>query len=61
MVMLFLVKPILFKFLQSDAVKKLVIDLLRKLATKTDNTVDDRMVDFIEANLFPSGKPVADA
>ncbi|HSG62036.1 MAG TPA: hypothetical protein VLA24_11470 [Pseudomonadales bacterium] len=59
--MIALVRPILFGFLQSKAVKKLVIDLLRALASKTDNTVDDRMVDFIQANLFPEQKPVADA
>ena len=59
--MIALVRPVLFSFLQSKAVKKLVIDLLRALATKTDNTVDDRMVDFIEANLFTEQKPVADA
>jgi hypothetical protein len=59
--MIALVRPVLFSFLQSKAVKKLIIDLLRALATKTDNTVDDRMVDFIQANLFPEQKPVADA
>ena len=59
--MIALVRPVLFSFLQSKAVKKPVIDLLRALATKTDNTVDDRMVDFIEANLFSEQKPVADA
>ena len=59
--MIALVRPVLFGFLQSNAVKRLVIDLLRALASKTDNTVDDRMVDFIEANLFTAQKPVADA
>lgn len=52
--MLFLVKPILFRFIQSEAVKNLVIDLLRAYVEKTDNTVDDKVVDFVEQNLFPA-------
>ena len=34
--MITLVKPILFAFFKSDAVKKLIIDLLSKLAQETD-------------------------
>lgn len=49
-----LVRPILFAFLQSNAVKKLIVDLLRALAKTTDNTVDDQAVDFVERNLFPT-------
>lgn len=52
--MLFLIKPILFRFMQSEAVKNLVIDLLRAYVEKTDNTVDDKVVDFVEQNLFPA-------
>ncbi|MEK9824580.1 MAG: hypothetical protein VW840_20655 [Gammaproteobacteria bacterium] len=52
--MLFLIKPILFRFMQSEAVKNLVIDLLRAYVQKTDNTVDDKVVDFVEQNLFPT-------
>jgi hypothetical protein len=52
--MLFLIKPILFRFMQSEAVKNLVIDLLRAYVEKTDNTVDDKVVDFVEQNLFPT-------
>lgn len=54
--MIALVRPILFAFLQSNAVKKLIVDLLKALAKTTDNTVDDQAVVFIERNLFP-GKP----
>jgi len=39
-------------FYQSPKVKRLIIDLLRKLASTTDNTVDDKAVDFIERGLF---------
>lgn len=50
--MIALIRPILFTFLQSPKVKRLIIDLLRKLASTTDNTVDDTAVDFIERGLF---------
>lgn len=45
------VKPVLMRFVKSDAVKKLVIDLLRALASLSDTKLDDSAVDFIEANL----------
>lgn len=51
--MVFLVRPILFSFLKSRAVKKLIVDLLRAYAKTTDNTVDDQVVVFVEKNLFP--------
>lgn len=42
--MIALIKPILFAFIKSDAVKKLIIDLLSKLAQETDNDLDDTAV-----------------
>ena len=42
--MITLVKPILFAFINSTAVKKLIVDLLAKLAEQTDNDVDDTAV-----------------
>ena len=50
--MIALIRPILFSFLQSTQVKRMIIDLLRALAEKSDNTVDDQAVDFIERGLF---------
>ena len=50
--MLLLIKPILFAFLQSDAVKKLVVDLLTAYAEKTDNKVDDKAVALIQEKLL---------
>tara|TARA_E500000081_G_scaffold4167_1_gene4474 strand:- start:87 stop:263 length:177 start_codon:yes stop_codon:yes gene_type:complete len=47
-----LLKPIVLAFATSAPVKKLLIDVLRKLASTTDNTVDDSAVDFIEQRLF---------
>jgi|TARA_R100000030_G_scaffold11625_1_gene7774 hypothetical protein len=52
--MLLLIRPILFRFLQSEGVKKLVIDLLSAYCKSTDNTVDDKVVEFVKANLFPT-------
>jgi len=51
--MVVLIKPILLAFAKSDAVKKLIVDLLKKLVSTTDNTIDDKAVLLIEQNLFP--------
>ena len=50
--MILLIKPILLKFATSDSVKKLIVDLLKKLVSTTDNTVDDTAVEFLEKQLF---------
>ena len=52
--MVFLVRPILFSFLKSKAVKKLIVDLLTSLAETTDNTVDDHVVAYVKSALFPT-------
>ena len=52
--MITLIRPILFSFLNSEKVKRLIVDLLTKLAEQSDNTVDDAAVKFIENGLFPS-------
>ena len=51
--MILLIKPILLKFATSDSVKKLIVDLLKKLVSTTDNKVDDKAVEFLEKQLFP--------
>jgi hypothetical protein len=50
--MIKLIKPILFAFLASDAVKNLVIELLTAYAKRSDNKVDDYAVDLIRRELF---------
>jgi hypothetical protein len=50
--MITLIRPILFSFLNSEKVKRLIVDLLKKLAEQSDNTVDDEAVKFIERGLF---------
>ena len=50
--MIALIKPIIFAFLTSDAVKKLVIELLEAYAKRSDNKVDDYAVNLIRQELF---------
>jgi|TARA_B100001250_G_scaffold124823_1_gene106093 hypothetical protein len=54
--MVALIRPLLFKFVNTPQVKQLIIDLLTKLAASTDNTVDDKAVIFIKNGLFPGSK-----
>ena len=49
--MIKLLRPIIFAFLQSQAVKELVVDLLAAYAERTDNEVDDYAVDLIRREL----------
>jgi len=49
--MIALIKPILFKFLSSKAVKELVVNLLEAYSKTTDNTVDDKLVELVKKNL----------
>ena len=49
--MITLIKPILFAFFKSDAVKKLLVDLLDKLAKETDNDLDDTAVAALKVAL----------
>ena len=51
--MIFLIKPILLKFLLSDSVKKLVVDLLSAYAQSTENTLDDAAVELVKRNIYP--------
>ena len=50
--MMALIKPIIFAFLTSNAVKNLVIELLEAYAKRSDNKVDDYAVDLIRRELF---------
>ena len=49
--MITLIKPILFAFIKSTAVKKLIVDLLSKLAEQTDNDLDDTAVNALRVAL----------
>tara|TARA_S200002703_G_C3668626_1_gene205276 strand:+ start:454 stop:609 length:156 start_codon:yes stop_codon:yes gene_type:complete len=50
--MIALIKPIIFAFLTSNAVKNLVVELLEAYAKRSDNKVDDYAVDLIRRELF---------
>ena len=54
--MIVLIKPILFAFIKSTAVKQLIIDLLEGLVSSTENTLDDQAVVMIKKALFPGEK-----
>ena len=47
------IKPIIFAFLKTNAVKELVVKLLEAYAKTTDNTVDDKLVELVKKNLLP--------
>ena len=49
--MIKILRPIIFAFLASDAVKQLVIDLLEAYAKETDNTIDDVAVAMVKKGL----------
>ena len=54
--MIRILKPILLTFCKTNAVKKLILDLLKDLVKTTDNTVDDKIVAIIESKLWPDLK-----
>jgi len=41
------IKPVLLRFIKSDAVKQLVVDLLSAYADTTDNKIDDGIVSLV--------------
>tara|TARA_S200002703_G_C3626444_1_gene192379 strand:- start:218 stop:379 length:162 start_codon:yes stop_codon:yes gene_type:complete len=51
--MIAVLKPIIFAFLQSESVKKLVVELLEAYAKTTDNTIDDTAVKMVKDALLP--------
>tara|TARA_R100001509_G_scaffold153346_1_gene114167 strand:+ start:187 stop:339 length:153 start_codon:yes stop_codon:yes gene_type:complete len=50
--MITIIKPIIFAFLKTDAVKKLVVELLEAYVKTTDNTVDDKLAELVKKNLL---------
>ena len=54
--MLFLLKPILFAFIKSSAVKQLLMDCLIKISEQTDNQLDDVACKYVQDLLFPGGR-----
>jgi hypothetical protein len=52
--MIRILKPLLLTFCKTNAVKKLILDLLKALVKSTDNTIDDKIVAIIESKLWPN-------
>ena len=50
--MILIIKPIVFAFLKSDSVKKLVVDLLEAYVGRTDNKLDDKALEIVKEKLF---------
>ena len=50
--MILVIKPILFAFLKSDSVKKLVVELLEAYVKRTDNKLDDQALSIVKTKLF---------
>jgi len=54
--MLLLIRPILFRFLQSEGVKKLVVDLLTAYAKSTESQIDDQVVSYVVKFMYPENR-----
>ena len=50
--MITLIKPLLISFIQTTAVKTLIIDLLAVCAARTDNKLDDKALEIVKEKLF---------
>jgi len=46
-------KSIVLKAVESDQVKYLVVEILKRIVSKTDNDLDDLVVAQLELALFP--------
>ncbi len=51
--MLLIIKPILMRFITSESVKKMIVELLEKLASLTENKLDDLAVKTVREALLP--------
>tara|TARA_R100000234_G_scaffold80285_1_gene50317 strand:+ start:6028 stop:6183 length:156 start_codon:yes stop_codon:yes gene_type:complete len=50
--MLAILRPILFSFIKSKAIKILVLDILKALVKQSSNKIDDQLVAIIEEKLL---------
>jgi len=52
-------KNIVMKAVESDQVKMLVVEVLKRIVSRTDNDLDDLVVAQLELALFPKGSAEA--
>lgn len=52
-------KNVVMKAVESDQVKYLVVEILKRIVSKTDNDLDDLVVAQLEVALFPTKKEEA--
>ena len=53
-------KSIVLKAVESDQVKYLEVEILKRIVSKTDNDLDDLVVAQLEAALFPTDSAAAE-
>jgi hypothetical protein len=58
--MFLLLRPILFRFLNSRAAKEFLVESLRTLSKRTDNELDDVAVAYIERLLLQNSPGLTD-
>jgi len=58
-VLLPVAKNIVMKAVESDQVKMLVVEILKRIVSRTDNDLDDLVVAQLEVALFPTKKEEA--
>ena len=58
--MFLLLRPILFRFLNSKAAKEFLVESLRTLSKRTDNELDDVAVAYIERLLLQNSPGLTD-
>ena len=47
-------KSVVMKAVESEQAKRLVVEILKRIVSKTDNDLDDLVVAQLEAALFPT-------
>jgi|TARA_Y100000289_G_C3916895_1_gene147936 hypothetical protein len=49
-------KSVVMKAVESEQAKRLVVEVLKRIVSRTDNDLDDLIVDQLESALFPESK-----
>ena len=49
-------KSVVMKAVESEQAKRLVVEVLKRIVSRTDNDLDDLIVEQLERALFPESK-----